>query len=106
MKARACASVLAALLTVLAEPLTAGDIAAGRAKSVQCLGCHGADGLSVNDIWPHLAGQKAGYLARQLRAYRAGERTDPIMVSFSRFLSDQDIEDLAAYYSSLGRNGQ
>ena len=66
-----------------------------------CTGCHGADGMSVNDIWPNLAGQRAGYLARQLRAFRAGTRADPVMATFASPLTDQDITDIAAYYAGL-----
>jgi cytochrome c553 len=79
----------------------AGDIAAGKTKAASCAGCHGADGISANPLWPNLAGQKAPYLAKQLKAFRDGVRQDPMMSAMARPLSDADIENLAAYYSSL-----
>jgi cytochrome c553 len=78
-----------------------GDAAAGKAKSVTCAGCHGANGVSTNPMWPSLAGQKAYYLAKQLRDFRDGKRHNPVMAPMAKGLSDQDIENLAAYYSSL-----
>lgn len=88
-----------ALLTTSA--LQADDIEAGRVKANVCSGCHGQDGMSPNDIWPNLAGQRAGYVARQLRAFRSGKRVDPIMATFAAPLTDQDVIDIAAYYASL-----
>ena len=79
----------------------AGDAEAGKAKSGMCAACHGANGISPTDIWPNLAGQKAGYLVKQIKAFKDGTRTDPTMAPMVSSLSDQDIEDLAAYYSSL-----
>lgn len=94
-------SLLLTMLLPIAAAYAGGDPQAGKAQAVNCIGCHGSDGMSPNDIWPHLAGQNAAYLARQLRAYRSGKRSDPIMMTFARALTDQDIADLAAYYSSL-----
>lgn len=96
------ATVLA-LSMIPALAAAGGDPDAGREKAVTCSGCHGERGISVNDIWPNLAGQKAGYLAKALRDFRAGRRTDPIMATFARHLSDDDITDLAAYYAALPR---
>ncbi len=79
----------------------AGDAAAGKAKSATCAACHGANGISPNDLWPNLAGQKAGYLVKQMKAFRDGQRADPMMAPMAAPLSDADIEDLAAYYASL-----
>ena len=81
----------------------AGDAAAGKAKSAVCAACHGPAGVSANDIWPNLAGQKAGYLAAQMKAFRDGKRTDPMMSPMAAPLSDTDIDNLAAYFSSLGQ---
>lgn len=78
-----------------------GDKAAGKAKSTTCAGCHGAAGHSANPIWPNLAGQKEAYLVKQLKAFRDGSRKDPTMNSMAKPLSDADIANLAAYYSSL-----
>jgi len=81
------------------------DTSAGREKSVQCLGCHGALGMSENQLWPNLAGQSVAYLAKQLRDYRDGRRADPWMTQMAVPLSDDDIDDLAAYFSTLGGVG-
>ena len=90
-------------LTVIAFslPAFAGDAAAGKAKSMTCMACHGAAGISPNDIWPSLAGQKEGYLVKQIKAFRDGGRVDPMMAPMVKSLSDADIDNLAAYYSGL-----
>ena len=67
-------------------------------KSMLCAGCHGADGISVSPEIPNLAGQK-----ETLRAFRAGERTNPIMMSIAGDLSDAEIDALAAHFSSMKR---
>jgi cytochrome c553 len=79
----------------------AGDAAAGKAKSVTCMACHGAKGVSNNDIWPNLAGQKYGYLVKQIKAFRDGDRKDPMMAPMVAPLSDDDVKNLAAFFSSL-----
>ncbi|PSJ45145.1 cytochrome C [Zobellella endophytica] len=92
----------AALMALISAPaFAAGDAEAGKAKSAVCAACHGAEGISAMDIYPNLAGQKAAYTAKQLKAFRDGERNDPIMAPMAKPLSDQDIEDLAAYFASL-----
>ena len=80
--------------------VVAGDVAAGKSKAVVCSACHGADGNSINPLWPKLAGQHAAYLAKQLRAFRDGSRQDPVMVPMAAGLSDDDINNLAAFYAS------
>ena len=95
---------LVTLMVMLATaPLAAagGDAAAGEQKSRPCHACHGPDGISINDLWPNLAGQKQGYLIKQIAAFRNGTRQDPVMPIFVKGLLDQDISDIAAYYSSL-----
>ena len=91
------------LMTVFAFsfPAFAGDADAGKAKAMTCMACHGAAGLSPNDIWPNLAGQKEGYLAKQIKAFRDGGRVDVMMAPMVKSLSDDDIDNLAAYYSGL-----
>ena len=79
----------------------AGDAAAGKARSATCAGCHGTAGISNNPLWPNLAGQQPGYLVKQLKAFRDGSRTDPMMGPMAKPLSDEDIANLAAWYSSL-----
>ena len=78
-----------------------GDIEAGKQKSVACQACHGADGNSIDPMYPRIAGQYADYLARSLHEYKDGNRKNPIMAGFATTLSDQDIADLAAYYAAL-----
>ncbi len=92
---------LGMMLIAAAGPAWAGDAAAGKAKAAMCAGCHGSDGISLNPLWPNLAGQKEGYLIKQLRAFRDGTRKDPLMGPVAKNLSDEDIENLAAYFSSL-----
>lgn len=79
----------------------AGDAAAGKSKATSCAMCHGAEGISANDIWPNLAGQKEGYLKKQMKAFKDGSRKDPMMSPMASPLSDDDIANLAAYFSSL-----
>jgi cytochrome c553 len=78
----------------------AGDAAAGNAKSALCASCHGPTGISMSPIWPNLAGQKEQYLIKQITAFRDGTRQDPMMAPMVAALSDTDIENLAAYFSS------
>ncbi|MCK5481117.1 MAG: c-type cytochrome [Gammaproteobacteria bacterium] len=93
----------------------AGSAATGRAKASSCASCHGATGISSNPAWPNLAGQQQAYLVNALKAYRAGAgqyamtgkdttgvRQDPMMTGLAKDLSDTDINNLAAYYASLG----
>lgn len=79
----------------------AGDAAAGKGKAALCAACHGPDGISSSDIWPNLKGQKYSYIVKQIKAFRDGSRKDPSMQPMVAALSDADIENLAAYYSSL-----
>ncbi len=78
-----------------------GDATKGESKSVTCAACHGPNGESMSDIWPNLKGQKRGYLIKQIKAFRDGERNDASMSAMVAQLSDEDITDLADYYSSL-----
>jgi cytochrome c553 len=80
--------------------LAAGDPEAGKEKSATCAACHGADGNSVNPEWPKLAGQHEGYLVKQLAYFKDGERVNETMKGMASNLTEQDREDLAAYYSS------
>lgn len=78
----------------------AGDAAAGKAKAESCVSCHGMGGRSTNPNNPNLAGQKKNYLIKALKAYRAGDRKDPMMNTLTAGLTDDDIENIAEYYSS------
>jgi len=93
--------LLVALITMPLVSYAAGDAAAGKSKAVSCAACHGAEGISANDIWPNLAGQKQGYLKKQMKAFKDGSRKDPMMSPMAAPLSDEDIDNLAAYFSSL-----
>jgi cytochrome c553 len=79
----------------------AGDVKAGKAKSALCASCHGSAGISLSPLWPNLAGQKEQYLIKQITAFRDGTRQDAMMAPMVAALSDTDIENLAAYFSSL-----
>ena len=97
------ASVLA--LFALALPAAAagikGDVAAGAEKAKTCASCHGATGNeSLDDTYPKLAGQHPEYLAKALHDYKSGARPNAIMTGFSAGLSDEDIDDLSAYFAS------
>jgi cytochrome c553 len=96
---------LVAVLGWSAPALAAGSKEAGQAKSVTCMACHGADGNSANPEWPNLAGQHASYIEQQLKLFRAGERQNPLMSPMAMILSDEDIADLAAYFSSQTARG-
>jgi len=78
----------------------AGDAAAGKAKSVTCLACHGPDGNSPNPTWPKLAGQHPVYILKQLQAFKSGERKNDLMSPMAMPLEDADMVNLAAYFSS------
>lgn len=80
----------------------AADTTAGKAKaSATCAVCHGILGLSILPNAPSLAGQPQIYLTEQLRNYRSGKRTHEVMSVIAKPLSDQEIDDLSAWYASL-----
>ena len=81
--------------------LAAGDAEAGKAKSVTCAACHGAEGISAIPANPNLAGQVPGYIADQLAAFKSGERNNALMTGMAAPLSEKDMADLDAYYVSL-----
>lgn len=78
-----------------------GNAANGKTLAAQCTGCHGENGISTVPLFPSLAGQLANYTYKQLKDYQNGSREDRIMSSLAAGLSDQDIADLAAWFSSL-----
>jgi cytochrome c553 len=77
-----------------------GDAAAGKQKSASCAACHGADGNSNNPEWPKLAGQHPAYTVKQLKNFKDGERINASMNGMAMPLSEQDMEDLAAYFAN------
>ena len=90
-----------AMLLITGVASANGDAQAGKTKAVTCQACHGPDGNSIDPQYPRLAGQYADYIARALHEYKSDDRKNPIMKGFASTLSDADIDDLAAYYSSL-----
>ena len=100
MKKHAVVAIALALGTFSTATLAAGDAAAGQAKSATCAACHGPTGQSPNDLWPNLAGQKPGYMVKQIKAFRDGARADPMMSPMAKPLTDADIDNLAAFFSS------
>jgi len=102
----------ALLLTVSGMALPAvsahaGDAQAGRIKAYTCTGCHGIPGY--NNVYPtykvpKIGGQNYEYLTAALKAYRAGERHHSTMELQAASLSDTDIEDISAYFASLGNS--
>jgi len=96
----ASAAVLALALAA-ATAAQAGDAAIGRKKAVMCQLCHGIDGLAKVPMAPNLAGENVMYLEAQLKAFRSGKRTNEIMSVVAKQLSDDDIANLAAWYSSI-----
>ena len=83
--------------------LVSGSADAGKDKAVSCGACHGADGNSVNPAWPSLAGQHATYIVDQLKAFKSSKRSNPLMMGQVMSLSDQDMADLAVYFSEQPR---
>lgn len=105
MRKHVLASLLVMLTAVVSgSAFAAGDAAAGANKKSMCAGCHGIEGYRTvyPDTYrvPKLGGQHADYIVAALKAYKNGERSHPSMVGIAGSLSDQDMEDLAAYYAS------
>ena len=78
-----------------------GDAALGKTKAAACVGCHGAEGVSVDLPGPTLAEQNGAYFVDALKAYRTGARNNPMMSAFAQGVSSDDGEHLAAYYAGL-----
>ncbi|WP_117233476.1 c-type cytochrome [Vibrio maerlii] len=86
------------------QAMAAGDAAAGKAKAAICAACHGADGIAVIPGYPNLKGQNEQYLVTSMKAYKDKQRNGglaAVMQAQASMLSDDDINNLAAYYSSL-----
>lgn len=95
------AGALALALNLASTAAVAADAKAGRQKAQACMVCHGQFGLSVTPDAPHLAGQPAYYVGTQLRAYRSGARAHAVMTVMAKPLSDDDIDNLAAWFASV-----
>ncbi len=77
----------------------AGNPQAGEEKSAACQGCHGADGNSPAGMWPSLAGQKPQYVVQQLKDFQSGARKNETMEPMVIGLTNEDMEDIAAYFA-------
>lgn len=94
-------AALAAVFTLAAAlPAAAQDIEAGRAKAQVCAACHGADGNSIAPTFPSLAGQTWRYLYIQLKDYKEGRRTNPIMSPMAAPLTRQEMIDIANFFAA------
>ena len=105
-KAKILSVLVTSILTLsLAAAAQAGDVAKGKAKAAVCVACHGVDGKkALIPTYPNLAGQNEQYLVVSLKAYKNGERKAgqaAVMQGQAAALSDEDIANLAAYYSSI-----
>ncbi len=99
-RASVAALLFAATVSISGNASAGGDAKAGEAESATCAACHGADGNSTIPTNPTLAGQYESYLVHALKAYRSGDRQNAIMSGFASQLTDKQIADLAAYFSS------
>ena len=81
--------------------VSAADKVAGEQLSANCVGCHGQKGQSSNGQWPNLAAQPVLYLVNQLNAFKSGQRNNPVMQAMASNLTDENITNLAVYYSGL-----
>lgn len=92
---------LALILATMVSTGQSANIAEGKTKAATCAGCHGANGIGISEEFPNLAGQKQTYILKQLKAFKEGSRKDPTMSAMAAALSDAEMQDLAAYFSSL-----
>jgi len=90
-------SLLLGLMTVACSN---GDAGSGQARAVTCQACHGGNGMHTTSNTPRLAGQSQQYIAKQLRDFRDGRRSNPTMEPLAKSLNNDQIDDLAAYFES------
>ena len=95
--------VLLALSLLAGPALAAGNAEAGKAKTVVCGACHGADGNSPAPTFPKLAGQHESYLLKQLKDIKSGARAVPTMAGQLDAMTEQDMADIAAFYAAQKR---
>src|SRR5258706_13795509 len=84
-------------LAGIVGPVSAADIEAGKAKASVCMSCHRKDGATLGAAIPNLGGQKEGYIAKHLQAFKDGSRKDPLRSAFATQLDDKDIANLAPF---------
>jgi len=102
--AQACGLITGIFLLFAAPAATPQEPDVPVALLGTCVACHGADGIGKAPQYPNLAGQKAAYIEKQLKAFRSGERVEPNMTALAKPLSDDDIERLAKYFANLDRS--
>lgn len=98
--------VATAIAACCTNAFAQGDAERGKSKTIVCVTCHGSDGKATLSMYPNLSGQNYEYLVNSLKAYKAGQRkgnTAALMAAPVATLSDQDMQDLAAFYSSIGK---
>lgn len=100
-------AVLGSLGCLAAAAQGAGDPELGREKAAACMGCHGVP--SYRNAYPtyhvpRLGGQHAEYIVAALKEYQQGRRRHPTMQAQAHSLSEQDMQDIAAFFSAYGRN--
>jgi len=100
MKKLLVMSMMVWTMSVTPSVMAAGNAAAGEALSMTCAACHGVDGNSPSNMFPKIAGQGEAYLLKQLQEFKSGVRENAVMAPMVAALSEQDMADLAAYFSS------
>jgi len=100
MKRTLMLAVLGMALSVTSSAMAAGNVAAGKKQAAVCAACHGADGNSLSDAFPKLAGQHEGYIVKQLMEFKNGARQNALMAPMVANLTEQDMADLGAYFAS------
>ena len=98
-------SLILTLLSINVAIAASGDAEAGKTKAATCAACHGTNGIGTTDTYPNIAGQHSDYIVKQLKAFKSGDRKDPLMGPMAAPLSEQDMADVAAYFASLPRDG-
>ena len=96
-----CLAIMALAAIGVPAAILAADSFAGKKRANQCIVCHGQNGVAVNPEAPNLAGESAVYIEKQLRAFRSGARQHEVMSIIAKSLSDEDIGNLAAWYSAM-----
>jgi cytochrome c553 len=100
MKSTRLVIAIAAIFGVVGAAQAGGDATAGKAKAAACAGCHGANGEGKAPN-PALAGKAEDQMVQAMKDYKSGKRNNPVMKTFAGPLTEQDMANLAAYYSSL-----
>ena len=97
------AAYLSGLELASSDENISGNAQTGKEKAAACVACHGENGNSSDENFPKLAGQYQSYLIKALRDYQSGQRDNPMMAGMVKELSDEDIEDISAYFASQSK---